>query len=269
MDSLKNEAMALGIANGAISAFEIINGTSGFISLFSGAGTLAYSIYTYYQEEMKAEKNKNFGDDIADLFDLGLDTAEGTLKGLGWLSNNLFLVAGLVGGGVVLYLLSGMVRVQPTTVNVAPSTIPAMLGAGMGLGGSVLLYMSGDVSNRPSDIPHTIAHDAVSFIDGLIPKSKTQRFDVNLTKRIVTEAETLRAKNPNDPQIKVLYDRLAMANEWSKNNPGWTDAQVENYYEYNTQSKAYHYTEDYQQWLANNPDASQSQIDTAKAYFSR
>lgn len=263
--SLKFQGVAVGITSGAvIPAFEIFTNGQGIISILSGAGSLGYGIYKYYKDSQVVDKKRNFGDTIADFFDIGVDTAESATWGI----NHIYLIGAIAGSGLVLYLMSGMIKVQPTTIS--SSSVPAIVGSLMGIGGGVLLFLDGESvegSNHP-DAPHTIAHDIVNGITGLIPKSNAGRIDISLTTQIAEELAKLRKNNPNDPKIQELLNRVAMLNAYAKANPGLSDADYENYWEYNTQSKAYHFSDSFAQWMQQHPNADQSQIETARKFYS-
>jgi hypothetical protein len=163
---LKMEAALFGISNAALSTFEIMTGKNGMISALVGAGTLAYGLYKYSSDSAVLSKNRNVGDEIADFFDTGVDAAGGILQGAGFLGGHLYLAGAVVGGGILLYFMSGMVKVDAGSLNLSPSTIPAIAGAGMGLGGSYALYLDAQAvqSAKQPDLPHDIAHAVVENV---------------------------------------------------------------------------------------------------------
>lgn len=154
--ALQMQGVGLGIASGAvIPAFELFTGGKGIISIISGAATLGYGIYRYRNDTIVIDKQRNIGDSIADIFDVGLDTAKGALWGV----SHIYIVGVLAAGGIALYLLSGVIKVQPST----SISLPAILGSMMGIGGGVLLYLDGDQVQQAvsPDIAHSIGHDIV------------------------------------------------------------------------------------------------------------
>lgn len=158
-DNLKLQGIGLGIASGAaIPAFEIFTGGKGIISMLAGGGTLGYGIYKYYKDSQVVNKQRNFGDTVADFLDIGIGTVQGAAFGI----SHIYMVGALAAGGIVLYLLSGMVSVQPTTISA--SSVPSIIGAIMGISGGVILYLDGEAveSVAHPDAAHTIAHEVVN-----------------------------------------------------------------------------------------------------------
>lgn len=269
-NSIKLQGAALGIASGAVvPAFEIFTGTSGVVSVIGGAITLGYGVYKYYKDSQVFENKRNFGDTIADVIDLGFDTA----KGASWGVSHWYLVVSVAGSALAIYLLSGLIKVEPATIS--SSSMPAIIGGAMGIGGGTLLYMDGDrvETGVKPDAAHSIAHGVIDVIDktisGLIPSSNPGRIDMSLTASIAEQIATLRKNNPNDPRIQQLLARVAQLNQYAKDNPGLTDAHYEDYWEYNTQSVPFHYNSGYDDWMKHHPNADESQISAAQAYYSQ
>jgi hypothetical protein len=164
---LKSEAMILAAINAGIPAFEIFTGRNGMISAVVGAGTLGYAIYTYNSDASKmTKKDKNILDTLADVVDLTGGAATGVLSGTSFLGNHIYLAGALIGGGVLLYLMSGMIKVSPQTLNLSPPAIPAIAGAAMGLGGSFMLYSDAEEieSSVNPDIAHSVASDITNAV---------------------------------------------------------------------------------------------------------
>jgi hypothetical protein len=166
-DKLKSEAMALAAVNAGIPAFEIFTGRKGMISALVGAGTLGYGIYTYYSDSSRmTKKDKNILDTLADVVDLSGGAATGALSATSFLGNHLYLAGALIGGGVILYLMSGMVKISPQTLNLNPTAIPALAGGAMGLAGSFVLYSDAEtIENSVNpDLAHTVANDITNAV---------------------------------------------------------------------------------------------------------
>lgn len=271
--SLKNEAMALGIANGAISAFELINGTPGLVSLISGGSTLGYSIYKYTQDSKKVAQNRNWGDAIGDIINTGVHTATGVAEGVGWLGNNLYLVAVLAGGGILVYFLSGSIK--GPTLDLSGSAFPAVAGGIMGLSGAGILYAdkvaTTAATNPITDTTHKIAVQvdkgvapSISNMTAATTQTGWQKFGYNFThpgdyfpaygKRVSTEW-----KNVHDvgsffsawtTTFMVIGDMFTTDKKSQDDQPPPPPAQ------------RYYGTEDFESWLKENPNASQ-QMQTA------
>lgn len=272
--SLKSQGIGLGIVSGAcVPAFEIFRGGEGIISIIAGAGTLGYGAYRYSKDTVVVEKNRNIGDSVADIFDIGVDAAKGAAWGLG----HIYLVGAIAGGAVLVYMLSGMVRVQTTTA-IAPSTIPAILGGAMGLSGGVLLFLDGEAveTAKHPDVPHTIAHDVVDTVKqgfsndvknlkAATTASGWSEFEYNFT-------------HPGDyfpaygQRVKQAWNNIdsvgSFFNAWTTTfsivgDMFSTDSKTP----YNPASEQPLTSNSYEDWLATHPIADDSQRETARIFF--
>lgn len=272
--SLKTQGIGLGIASGAaIPAFEIFTGGKGIISIIAGAGTLGYGAYRYSKDTTAINKNRNIGDSVADIFDIGVDAAKGAAWGLG----HIYLVAAIAGGAIVVYLLSGMVKVQ-TTTTIAPSTIPAILGGVMGLSGGVLLFIDGESieTAKNPDVPHSIAHDVV--------ETGKQAFsnDVKNMKAATTASGWTQFEyNISHPQDYFPAYGQRVKQAWNNINSvgsffnAWTTTfsivgdmfSTDSKTPYNPASEQPLTSNTYDDWLATHPIADDSQREAARIFF--
>jgi hypothetical protein len=208
-----------------------------------------------------------------------VDAAEGLFKGVGFVGNNLYLVIAAAGSIVVLYILSGMVKMDAGTIDIG-SKMPQILGGVMGLSGGALLYFDGEhvdsVANP--DLPHTIAHDVVETgkqafsndvknMTAATTASGWSQFGYNFTHpgdyfpAYAQEVRT-RWKNINDVGSFFsawTYTLSFLGDMFSTNSQTTTPS--------NPASDQPLTSNSYDDWLATHPIADDSQRETARIFF--
>lgn len=132
-------AVGLGVTNAGVSAFEVLTDRSGILSFVLGSGTLGYGVYRYVTVEKKLESKKNWADDIASSVTGVFGGVQDAVGGIAFGLSHMLLLGGVVVAGVLLYIL-----VPKTTISTSVNggTIAALLGGGMGIGGSVMTYLA-------------------------------------------------------------------------------------------------------------------------------
>jgi hypothetical protein len=167
------QALAVGLANAGVTAFELLSKRSGYLAIGVGGASLAYATYEYMSDSATVAKNRNAGDSVDDVISSGVDVISGAFKGTGFILENLQVI--LIGGAAIagLFFVYEFTRSSPTimvaiqqspqpNVMPGPNMIPAIIGGAMGLTAAAVLYMDSVMvkdAKRPG-----FGHDVVKTV---------------------------------------------------------------------------------------------------------
>lgn len=163
INDVQHQALVSSIVNVSVPLFEVLTEAKGYSSLVIGSSTLGYGIYRYTTDSEKIKEQRNFGDEIDDFIGGAFSAIKGAIGSAGFILNNWVIIGGVVGGGVLLYLLSGMVD----SPNVKIPFVP-VLGGIMGLAGSFILLMDGWMLQEAEDNKNSLLHKVGETVGDIV-----------------------------------------------------------------------------------------------------